>query len=828
MSHLLADLRHGVRLLRRSPGFTATAVLLLGLGIGANVGAFSVVNTLVLQPRPGRIESLVTLYNRDRNAPSEYSGFSYPAYVDLRDRSGLFENVLAQGFTTLGVREGDWTRQVFGALISANYFDTLGVSLAAGRPFTLDEESGRSATPVAIASYGVWRRHNLDPAFLGSRVRINGDDYVVVGITPKGFGGVMAFASPQWFLPIAAYDRVVNTVFRTSSASIHARETHALLQIASLPAGKTRAAADAQLDAFAKQLGDAYPATDRDRQFFVGNGVPRLTVSTRPKGDGPIIGLAALLTLMALLVLAIACLNLANLLLARGIARQREMAIRHALGSGRLRIVGQLLVEALLLSLAGGAVGLCAGWWVTIALAAWLDGALPLGIDLLVSPSPRLIFAAFGFAVVSTIFFALGPAWSLSRPQAFDDLKGDRGGAPRRRGIGALLAASQLAVSLALVAAAGLFARGAINIAGIDGGFPMEHQLVVGMDAGLAGYDETRTRSTYAALLDRVRGLAGIESASLASSVVFGDFQTSARVRTAPTESGIEAVSDIVGGRYFETLGVPLLRGREFATSDEQPAATPNAAPAIINLRLATRLFKDSDPLGRPITIQSRPGDAPRSFVVIGVAPDLRVELFDDGPKSHVYVPFGTQFASMMMLHVRTAPTVSDAAALATVRKELQSMDPQLPILSAKTMTLQRDASLDVWAVHAGASLFGAFGALALLLASVGVYGVKAYNVSRRTREIGIRIALGATTSDVKRLLLIEGGRTAAVGLAAGVLLAAGVGKLASGFLLHVAPLDPIVLAASAAILVGAALAASYVPAARASRVPPLDALRVE
>jgi predicted permease len=827
MSHFAQDVRHSLRLLRRSPGFAATAVLLLALGIGANVGVFSVVNTLVLQPRPGRIDSLVSVYNRDRATPTEYSGFSYPAYVELRDR-GMFESVLGQGFTTMGVREGDFTRQVFGALVSANYFETLGVSLAAGRPFTLDEERGRAPVPVAIASYGVWRRHNLDPQFIGSRVRINGADYLVIGVTPKGFGGVMAFVSPQWFLPIAAYDRVTNVMFRAGYGSIQARETHALLPIAALKPGMTRAAVDAQLDAFAKHLAEAYPATDRNRMFFVG-GLPRMTVSTRPQGDGPIVGLAALLTLMVLLVLAISCLNLANLLLARGVARHREIAIRQALGSGRWAIVRQLMVEGLVLSIAGAVAGLAAGWWTTIALGAWLDSALTFGIDLLVSPSPRLILAAGGFAIVSTLFFALGPAWSLSRPQAIDDLKGDRGGASRRRGVGTLLVAGQLAVSLALVAAAGLFVRGAINISGVDGGFPMAHQIIVSMDAGLAGYSEARTRSVYAAVLDRVRNLPGVESASLASSVAFGDFQTDGRVRSAPTDTGIDASADVIGARYFETLGVRMQRGREFSGSDEQsvPAAT-NAPPAIINARLATLLFKDGDPIGRPITIQSRPGQPSRAYVVVGVAPDLRVELVEDGPRPHVYEPFGARLATLMMLHVHTAPAMADADAISTVRRALQAIDPQLPILSAKTMTIQRDASLDVWAVHAAATLFGAFGGLALLLAAVGVYGLKAYDVSRRTREIGIRIALGATARDVKRLLLTEGGRTAAIGLVAGVLLAAALGKLASNYLFQVAPLDPLVLTAAAVILVSAAMAASYVPARRASRVAPVDALRAE
>jgi len=825
--NFVRDLRHSLRLLKRSPGFSAVAVLVLALGIGANVGVFSVVNTLVLQPRPGRIDSLVTVYNRDRNKPAEYHGFSYGAYVDLRDRRDVFESVLAQGFTTLGVREGDLTRQAFGAVVSANYFETLGVSLAAGRPFTLDEEKGRVPTDVAIASYGLWRRHNLDPAFIGSRAAINGRDYTVVGVAPKGFGGITAFVSPQWWLPIGAYDRIVNEAFRESDHGIQSRDNYALLPVAALKPGVTREQANARLDALSRQLGDAYPQTDKDRAFFTGS-VARMALSTRPRGDGPLVGLAALLMLMALLVLAVACLNLANLLLARGVARRKEIAIRLALGSGRGRIVQQLVAEGLTLSAIGASVGLFAGWWTTIALGAWLTNALTFGLDVLVSPSPRLIVAAGAFAIVSTILFAVGPAWSLSGVHATDDLKGDRGGA-RRRGIGPLLVASQLAVSLALVAAAGLFTRGAVNVASVDGGFPIAHQLVVGMDAGLAGYNEARTRSTYASILEHVRALAGVESASLASTVVFGDMEMGARVRLAPTDAGLEVASDSISAHYFETLGARIVRGREFDASEDRPAApSTNAGPAIVNRRLATMLFRDADPIGRPVLVQSRPGAAPQSFTVVGIAPDLRQELFQDGPPPHVYLPLGSRFSSMMTLHVRAAPGVGDEAMIGTIRRTLESIDPQLPVLSAKTLTAQRDTSIDVWAVHAGATLFFAFGALALVLAAIGVYGLKAYDVSRRTREIGIRVALGATSGDVKRLLVAEGARTAALGLAAGVLLAVGVGKLASGYLFNVSPFDPTILAAAAIVLTGAALLASYLPARRATRVAPLDALRTE
>jgi predicted permease len=827
MSNLLQDVRYAVRLLKRAPGFSAVAILVLALGIGANVGVFSVVNTLILQPRPGRIDSLVGLFNRDRDNASEYRRFSYPAFVELRDRGDIFDSVLAQTFTTIGVKDGDLTKQAFGALVSANFFSTAAVPLAAGRSFTLDEERGRAPVRVAMASYGVWKTHHLDPGFVGSTVRLNGSDFTVVGVAPRGFGGVMAFVSPQWWLPLGAYDSSVNETFKDSARALAARDNYALTLVAALKPGVTRAAADTALDAFAKQLGDAYPASDGRRTFFLA-GVPRLTVSTRPQGDGPIAALAGLLMLMSLLVLAIACLNLANLLLARGVARRREIAIRQALGSGRRRIVQQLLVEGLLLSAIGAAGGLLAGWWTTIALSAWLASIITFGIDLVVEPSSRLVMAAGSCAVLSTLFFALGPAWSLSRPEVTGDLKGEPGRVTRRMGVGPILVIGQLAASLALVAAGGLFTRGAVNAATVDAGFPMAHQLVVNVDPSLAGYNESRTRETYRAILDRLRSLPGVERASLASTVAFGDIQLGGRVRTSPTDAGIDATFDAIGADYFDTLGVPILRGREFTRAEEQPAIDrAGAVPAIINARLAKQLFHDADPIGRELLVQPGPGQMLR-YTVVGVVPGLRHDLFEEAPRPHVYAPSGSRYTPLMTLHVRTAAGAPDAAMLGTIRRELQSVDSQLPIISAKTMAGLRDTSLSVWTVRAAATLFTAFGVLALLLAAIGVYGLKAYDVSRRTREIGIRMALGATSGDVVRLVVGEGGRTTAIGLTLGVLAAMAIGKLASGFLFRVSPFDPIVLTVAASVLTAAAMLASYVPARRATRVVPLDALRSE
>lgn len=825
---MFSDLRYSLRLLRRTPAFAAAAVLILALGIGANAAVFSVVNALVLQPRPGRIDRLVGVFSRDRVKHDRYRDFSYPAYVDLRDRGALFESLMAHTFSTVGIGDGESTKQTFAAVVSSNYFTTLGVPVAAGRAFTPDEERPGAGAAVAIASFAVWRATGFSPTFVGSTVRANGTAFAVVGVTPRGFTGTMSLVSPQWWFPLGSYDRIVGEIFKQRTTGLSDRGNYAVNIVGMLKPGTTRASADQALDAFAKRLDAEYPGTDHDQLFVLG-GVPRLSVSSSPRIDSGPSMLSALLILMAALVLVVACLNLANLLLARGAARRKEIAIRQALGGGRWRVVRQLLVEGLTLSATGAACGAAIGWWASNALTAWLGGALPLGIEVVVEPSWRLPLAALALAAFSTMFFALGPAWALSRPAVVSDLKETPAHSRRRGGTGSFLVVGQIAVSLALVTAGGLFVRAAINAALADPGFALEHQLIVSVDPGLAGYGQARSRNLYRDALERVRSLPGVERASLASIVPFGEFDEGRSARVSPGDEPVGADFLIVGAEYFATIGLPVLRGREFTHAEEDPVGSvQGVAPVVIDRLLSKKLFKDADPLSREILLQPREGEPSRPFVVVGVAPQMRHDIFEPEPRPHAYVPFGAMFRSSMTFHIRTHKEVADAAMLTAIRGELQRVDDRLPIISARTMTQHRDRSLTEWAVRAAAAMFSIFGALALLLATIGVYGLKAYDVSRRTREIGIRMALGATHGDVERLVMREGLRTTIVGLAIGLLLAAGLGKLVSGLLYRVSPFDPGVLTIAVAALSTAAMLACYLPARRATRVPPTEALRAQ
>jgi predicted permease len=825
---MIRDLRHGLRQLRRSPGFTSVAVLVLALGIGANTAVFSIVNALVLQPRQGRIDQVVGVFSRDRAKPDHYRDFSYPAYLDLRERGDIFDSLMAHTFSTVGITHGDVTRQTFASIVSANYFSTLGVRMAAGRAFSAEEERPGSGSRAAIASYAAWRRAGLDPAFVGSTVRASGTDYTIVGVAPRGFAGTMTLVSPEWWFPLGSFDTIVNEMFKQRATGLTDRGHFALNLAGALRPGVTREAAERALDTLARRMEAEHPTTDKD-QTFVLAGMPRMGVSSQPQGDGPVGTLAALLMFMAGLVLVVACLNLANLLLARGAARRREIAIRQALGSGRRRLIQQLVTEGFLLSSIGALAGILFGWWTTGALSAWLSSVLPLGIDVVIEPSARLILAAAAFAVVSTICFAVGPAWSLSRPALAADLKGELAPAAqlrRRFKTGSLLVVGQVAVSLALVAAGGLFMRAAINAAGIDPGFAVDRHLVVAMDPSLAGYAPPRTRAIYHDVLARVRSLPGVEGASLGSIVPFGEFREGRAVRLKREDDGVGADFTIVGADYFDTMGLHLLRGRTFTAAEEEAGST--AKVAVIDRQLARRVFADADPLGRQLLVQPREGEALEPFTIVGMVSEMKHDLFDLEPKPHLYASTGDVFRAFMTLHVRTAAGVPDATMLATIRQELLAIDRQLPILSARTMEMQRDRSVTEWSVRAAALLFSTFGVLALALATIGVYGLKAYDVSRRTREIGIRMALGATAGDLQKLIVREGIRTTAVGLAIGLLMAAGIGRLSSSLLYQVSPADPIVLATAAIVLSVSATLASYFPARRATRIAPLDALRAE
>jgi predicted permease len=858
MSTLLHDLRYSLRLLLKAPGFTLTAVLVLALGIGANAAVFSLVNGLVFKPlagseRPGQV---VGIYSHDRTRPDSYRAFSYPGFADVRDRASMFSDVAGFTLAFVGLGEGDATRRAFCAVVTERYFSALGSGLMAGRTFTADEEKPGAATPVTIVSYQYWKSHGADTALVGKTVRINSRVFTVVGIAPAGFTGTSALASPEVWVPIGAYELVVNDFMRGDGAtSIADRRSEALMLIGRLRPGTTEAAAAPSLLTLSDQLEKAYPAENKNQQLSV-HRLSRVSISTSPRDDAGLMTPFVILMVMAAIVLLVASLNLANMMLARGTARRKEVAMRLALGGTRGQIVRQLLTEGALLALAGGLAGLILGYWGVSLLVSSLLPLSPVPLAFDARPDLRVLAATFAFCGLSTILFGLGPAWRLARTDLVSHLKeqaGEDGRAGRFRRFGArnVLVATQIALSLGLLTAAGLFMRGAIKAGAADPGYRLDGQVLVALDTSLAAYNEPQSRQIYRRLMERVRSVPGVEAASLASIVAFGEISEEKRIQKGGTPPGvgkdgrrvgINASYYVVGSDYFKTLDVPVLRGRGFTLAEEQDANAP--AVAVIDEPLARALFPDRDPVGQQIQLAaSDDGDpkgnglvlegqsaGPQVMEVVGVVKGLRHDLFDKAPVAHIYLPYGRQHRSWMNLHLRLASSdpTTEAAMLQTVRRELRAVDERLPILGLKTLSQHRDTSVFYWAVTAGARIFTIFGALAMFLAVVGLYAVKAYVVARRTREIGIRMALGSTPWNILALVFKEGLGLTAAGLAVGFLIALGIGQVVGSMLYEVSGFDPVVFAVAPLVLAAAAMAACYLPARRATRIAPVTALRSE
>jgi putative ABC transport system permease protein len=841
MRNLVRDLRFGVRMLRKNPWFACAAVTVLALGIGANTAIFSLVDAFLLKPlvihNPAE---LVGCYSRDTRK-ANYRGFSYPDYAELRENGSAFSSLLAHNMAMVGISERDTTRRVFADIVSANYFTTFGVPLFQGRSFTLAEERPASAVPVAIVSYSYWKKTGADPQLLGKSVRVNSRIYTIVGIAPEGFTGTTAMISPELYLPLGVYEMAVND-FEGTGQALAARSNHALILVGRLRPGVPQQSADALLTTAASQLATAYPEDDKDQTFLV-QPLPRMGISTSPENGSGMMIPAVLLLAVAGVVLLIASLNVANMMLARGTTRGKEIAIRLALGGSRADILRQLLLEGFLLALAGGAAGLAVAYWSTGALVRSMARLAPLDLVYSAGPDTLVLFATIGFCVLSTILFGLGPAWNLSGWNLYAGLKiGDRADLQtnRRRGVFSrrnLLVMGQISLSLMLLSAAGLFIRSSVQAARVQPGFRVSGEILAEVDASLAGYDETRGRETYRAVVDRLQAIPGVESVSLAATVPFGMISLDKTVQRssdspssiAGSESAIHEVAcqyNVVGAEYFQTMEIPLLRGRAFSTRD----AAGTTPVVILDQAAAEHLWPGGEAVGKNARLVSGGGQPAVDAEVVGVVANVQERVLGTRWPPHVYVPSGQAYLSDTNIHLRTSVQDPQAAArlVETVRDEIRSVDPRLPVLALKSMRVHMDNSFDLWVVRTGARMFVIFGGVALLLAAIGLYGVRAYTVAMRTREIGIRMALGACASDAVRMMLREGMTLFGIGAGVGLVLSLAVGKILSSLLYRVDKLDPVVLLAAPTLLASVSLVACYIPARRAARLNPMVALRDE
>jgi len=850
---MIRDLKFAFRQLFKAPAFTIAAVTVLALGIGVNTAVFTLVNTVFFaSPGYAKPHEMVQLFSQDKKDPKKFRGFSYPTYLDVREQNTVFTDVMAFNLALIGIGQKGDTRRAFGAVVTSNYFSVLGVPLARGRAFLPEEETPGHNTPVAIASYGYWQKHGLDPNVLGSQVFINGRAFTIVGITPKGFVGTMQILSPEVWLPMSVYDHVANDFTSETRTTIDDRKGTQLRIMGRLKPGLTAAAAKPELAGLAANLEKAYPVVQKD-QTFMAERVSRNTVSNTPGSDSKIIAIAPLVLGMAVVVLLVACLNLANMLLARSTARRKEIAIRLALGCSRWRIVRQLLTEGFVLALLGGVGGLILGLWSSDLLVGSMRKLMPLDIVWLTGPNPAILAATFGFCLLGTLMFALGPALKISRSAVVTDLKEQAGEDVVRRRWKFLprhpLVVVQIAFSLALITAAALFIRGAGKAASVDTGLRPGASYILEVDASLAGYEPKRAQELYRSLNERLAALPGVERASISSIVPFGMFELSRKVQRAGVHPGpdakpataaeglaFEVAWNSVGADYFSTVGLPVTRGRGFTESE---ATQPGPKVAIIDEVLAKKLWPDGDAVGQRIQYADQKGGASADFnseekesmEIVGIVPATRHALFEtEEPVGGIYLPFARGFQSDISYFVRFRSLASgnEAATADLLRRTVRDVDPSIPILALRTFAQHLDSNLDLWLVRAGAALFSVFGTLALGLAVIGLYGVKAYSVARRTREIGIRMALGAQAGAVLRMFMREGFIMLFSGVAIGLLLAIGTAKILSGILYGVRALDPIAFTVAALVMTSGALIATWFPARRATRINPVQALRSE
>ena len=819
IADLLKDLRYGLRILRKSPGFTAAAVLSLALGIGINTAVFSLINAVLLRTLPVKNPEQLVVFNHRND-------ISYPMYQDLRDRNTVLSGLLCRFTIPASMSADGQTERISAELVSGNYFEVLGVEALIGRTLMPDDARVPGAQPVVVLSNAFWRRRfGSDPSVVGNMIRIDGHPMTVVGITPAGFQGTEVGVSPDVRVPLTMYRAMIPHL--PGEVDMNSRGWTWLDLVGRLKDGVSGAQAESALNTF-------YVHAREDEVHGVFKDIPssakaqvlseRLRLEPGSRGVSELRAMFSrqLWVLMAAVsvVLLIACMNVASLLLARAMARQREIAVRLALGASRVRVVRQLITESVMLVLIATGASIVIARWGSDMLASFLPGRrLPVTLNL--APDFRVLGFAVIVSLVVGILFGLAPALQLTRSavapalKAHASLSGLRGPLTFRK----ILAVAQVALSLLLLASAGLFVRTLRNLKGLDLGYDRENVLLLDLIPLLNGYSDDQSTRFFEQVIERVNQIPGVRSASLGSMgfLELGFPREDIHMEGRNTPRGEERVGWIntVSPRYFKTLGIPMLLGRSFTARDTKSA--PKVA--IVNQTFARQYFGGENPLGRHIGF----GDT-NGIAIVGVVRDGKYKDVREKTPELVYVPFQQNPDPAMTLQVRT---VGDAAKVtAAVRREVQVVDANVPVYKVRTLEAQLDESLSQERLVATLSSW--FGAFALLLAAIGLFGVLAYNVTRRTNEIGLRMALGAERGGVIWMVLREALLLVGVGVAIGVPLALVLAQSVSSLLYGLKPTDSLAISAAAVILFVVAAIASYLPARRASRVDPMVALRYE
>ena len=814
----MQDLKYGARMLIKAPGFAAVAILSLALGIGANTAIFSLINAVLLRPLPVADPStLVSVSQTDQRNPGNLP-VSDLNFRDLRAQNTVFTDMGAFAFAQVNYSNGGDALPVPAQVVTANYFSLLGAQPALGRGFLPEEET--KASPVAVISQGFWERTlGKDPSVIGKTIILNRTPFTVVGVAPKNFSGTLLGAGPAVWVP-----RSMHLVIQPGFEWYDQRRGLFLFTFGRLKPGVTLEQAKSNLRSLFATLEQTFPVENKGRSAAA---VPLLEARLNPNGQGPniVVQLSSVLMGIVGIVLLIACGNIANLLLARAGKRRREVAIRLALGAKRARLIRQLLTESILLSTCGGIAGLLVAYWSLDALVA-AKLPLPFPVDDSLTIDPRVLAFTAVLSLATGVLFGLVPALQASRPDVVPVLKNELvPSAAGRRGIAAfvtfrqVLVMLQVAMSLTALVAAGLFLRDLLHAQQIDPGFETSGVLIADINAGREGYTQERAQVFYDQVTEKMAAVPGVQSAALADNApLAGGFLRSVFPEGADTTTKDRILIQVnnVTPNYLSTIGVPLVRGREFTNADT--ATSPKVV--IINQTMAEQFWKGQDPIGRRFKFF---GDQDYSTVV-GVAKNAKYNGIAEPPLPFIYLPLKQNFTPAVTLHVRAS---GDASRLArSVRAAVHELDPTLTLFNVRTLEDQIQQSLQPQKMNV--VLLTIFGLLALLLAAIGLYGVASYAVSQRTREIGVRMALGAQPWSVLSLVLGNGMVLVAVGLGIGLVASYFVAGAMSALVVGINPRDPLTFAATPALLGTIALLASYVPARRATRIDPLLALRTE
>ncbi|MGA8145864.1 MAG: ABC transporter permease [Candidatus Acidiferrales bacterium] len=812
MRSLWEDVAYAFRLFVKSPGFTAVAVLTIALGIGANSTIFSWINSTLLNPIPGMKGSGAVVSLSLGGTASDPRPFSYPDYLDLRDHNKSFSGLIASDLRSLNLTGNGKPQRVWSTICSANYFDVLGVRPMLGRGFLPSEDTKAGSTPVAVISYRLWQtRYGGHPDIIGKSISLNQNPYTIVGVAPPVFQGSQTGLRTEMWVPLLAGERLI-----TTSKRLEERDAMWLMLLGRLRPGVTVEQGQAELNTLMQQLVSQYPAAHQGR-----NEVVAFPLWRAPFGaNAYLYVLLPMLLAISGIVLLLACANVANLLLVRSVARRREMAIRLAIGASRGRLVRQLLIESLVLSLAGGAVAMLITTWSAGTFGSFIPPTnIPIFLD--VHADRMVLVVTLAVSIFTGVIFGILPALRSSNLAPAAVLKEDTGsasGGRHKARLSRVLVVMQMALSLLLLVCAGLFIRSFRNAQRTDMGFNADHVLLATVDLFSAGYTKDQGIQFDRQLLAKLETLPGVQSVSMSSWVPLGFMLASSVTQPEgyvprPHES-MDISNANVGPNYLRTMQIPTVEGREFT-----PLDTERTQPvAVVNQEFVKRYWPGQDAIGKKLSADGL------TFTVVGVARDSDYNDLHEAREPFFYVPIYQDYARGPIIHMRVAG--EPLAYTAALEKTIHELNADMPVLDESTLATRVQVAST--GSRIAGTFVGAFGVLAMVLAAIGIYGVIAYTTRERTHEIGIRLALGAQRRDVLRLVLRQGLQLAITGVALGVVLSLLLTRFLSKLLFGVTPTDAVTFAGVAALLSIVALAACWIPAWRAMRVDPMVALRYQ